>query len=439
MPVKVSVIVPVYNPGKGIKKCIESLITQTLRDIEIFFIDDCGTDNAMAYIREAAQKDKRIKIVNNPQNLGAGQSRNRGIELATGKYLSFVDPDDYILPDFLELLYKKGEETQADIIKGTICNSLLLDKREKISPKTVWNVRIRKALKEGKPLFTVFYLEHTTALYRRETVISEKAYYGKSSNAEDIVFLLRICYRNRHIIFEDKAVYVYVERDGSNNRTASIKRLNGEIQSVKEMLAYLDERGEKSKEGCEYLSKFITKILEVQKVISKNPVLKDEVSEVEREVRKMLLHTKMLPGLKASSVIVKAFIDYDLNLAILPYMRYWYEGTYREYKDQIKTWVDFLCEHPENTNGCQPTLWRVFEAAIVYDGWENEKEFDKREELRDIRRQANKLPEKSVLTDNFISMKLFIDYGVNTFGLRDSFLGNLVKRTAVLIRGYKSA
>ena len=174
-------------------------------------------------------------------------------------------------------------------------------------------------------------------------------------------------------------------------------------------------------------------------MISKNPDLRDEAEKVEKEVREMLLYTRMLPGLKASNVIVEAFTDYGLNLAILPYMRYWYEGTYREYKDQLKTWVDYICDHPENTAGCQPTLWRVFEAAIVYDGWKNEKEFNKREELRDIRRQAYRLPDRRVLTDNFISMRLFIDFGINTFRLRDSSFGNLVKRVAVLVRGYKSA
>lgn len=439
MPVKVSVIVPVFNPGEGIRKCIQSLIGQTLRDIEIIFVDDCGTDNAMTYIKKAAQKDDRIKIQKNPKNMGAGQSRNIGINIATGEYLSFIDPDDYIFPDFLELLYEKAVETKADIIKGSMRNSRIVDCKETLSPATVWNVRIRKALKEGKALYSVFYLEHTTALYRRETVLNEKAYYGKSSNAEDIVFLLRICYGKRRIVFEDRAYYVYVEREGSNNRIASIRRLKGEIQSVKEMLFFLDQHDENTQEGYEYLSKFITKILEVQKVISKNPGLKYEAAEVEKEVREMLLHTRVISGLKTSNVIVEAFVDYALNLAVLPYMRYWYEGTYGEYKDQIKIWVDFLREHPGNTNGCQPTLWRVFEAAIVYDGWKNEKAFNKRAELSDIRRQAYRLPDKKILTDNYISMKLFIDYGINTFRLRDSSFGNLVKRMAVLVRGYKSA
>ena len=101
----VSVIVPVWNPGPGITRCIESLRNQTLEEIEMIFVDDCGTDDSMDKVRDAAEDDSRILIIENGKNIGAGPSRNRGIEAARGEYLSFVDPDDHVAPDFLELLY----------------------------------------------------------------------------------------------------------------------------------------------------------------------------------------------------------------------------------------------------------------------------------------------------------------------------------------------
>ena len=100
--IKVSVIVPVYNPGNGIRKCIQSLRDQTLKEIEILFVDDCGTDHSMSLVEKAAGIDRRIRIIRNEKNSGAGPSRNRGINEAAGKYLSFIDPDDYVFPDFLE-------------------------------------------------------------------------------------------------------------------------------------------------------------------------------------------------------------------------------------------------------------------------------------------------------------------------------------------------
>ena len=105
---KVSVIVPVFNPGPDFDRCLESLRGQTLADIEMIFVDDCGTDGAMEQVRAAAGEDPRIRIIANPENLGPGLSRNAGIEAARGEYISFVDADDHISPDFLELLHDKA-------------------------------------------------------------------------------------------------------------------------------------------------------------------------------------------------------------------------------------------------------------------------------------------------------------------------------------------
>ena len=97
--IAVSLIVPVWNPGEGVKKCIESLRSQTLTNIEIIFVDDRGSDASMEAIRAAAELDSRIKILVNPENSGPGYSRNAGIEASRGEYLGFIDPDDYVAPE----------------------------------------------------------------------------------------------------------------------------------------------------------------------------------------------------------------------------------------------------------------------------------------------------------------------------------------------------
>lgn len=129
--IAVSVILPVYNPGKGIRKCIESLQRQTLRDIEMIFVDDCGTDGAMGQVKEAAARDSRIKYLINPHNIGSGPSRNRGIEAAEGEYLAFADPDDYLGEDFLELLYTRGCRRAQILLKETVFWSTKKERRSK--------------------------------------------------------------------------------------------------------------------------------------------------------------------------------------------------------------------------------------------------------------------------------------------------------------------
>ena len=99
--------------------------SQTLANIELIFVDDRGDDGSMEVVGRHAAADDLIRILRNPENLGAGPSRNAGIEAARGEYLSFIDPDDFVAPDFLQLLYEKAAETGADIVKGS--RSILKD------------------------------------------------------------------------------------------------------------------------------------------------------------------------------------------------------------------------------------------------------------------------------------------------------------------------
>lgn len=113
---KVSLIVPVYNTSKYLEKCINSLINQTLKDIEIIIINDGSTDNSEKIIKKF--NDKRIKYIAK-QNEGIGKTRNLGIEKATGEYLAFVDSDDYLSIDFCKKMYTKATSDNCDIV---ICN-----------------------------------------------------------------------------------------------------------------------------------------------------------------------------------------------------------------------------------------------------------------------------------------------------------------------------
>ena len=100
----ISVIVPVYNTEAYVGKCLDSLVHQTLHELEIIVIDDCGQDKAMDIVREYSQQDERITIITNDRNSGVAHSRNIGIKHAQGEYVSFIDSDDWIAPDYFELL-----------------------------------------------------------------------------------------------------------------------------------------------------------------------------------------------------------------------------------------------------------------------------------------------------------------------------------------------
>ncbi len=117
---KLSVIIPVYNAQDYLRRCLESVCKQTLRDTEIICVNDCSKDNSIYILKEYAQVYPNIKVIDCKENGGESVARNIGLDNATGEYLAFVDNDDEIDLDFYEKLYNRALETNADIVKGNV-------------------------------------------------------------------------------------------------------------------------------------------------------------------------------------------------------------------------------------------------------------------------------------------------------------------------------
>ncbi|MBE7703832.1 MAG: glycosyltransferase [Cyanobacteria bacterium SIG28] len=114
---KVSIIVPTYNVEQYLVECMESIINQTLQDIEIICVDDGATDNSGKILDDYAEKDSRIKVIHK-QNEGYGKAMNVGLDTATGEYIGIVEPDDYVALDMFESLYKVAKENNVDFVKA---------------------------------------------------------------------------------------------------------------------------------------------------------------------------------------------------------------------------------------------------------------------------------------------------------------------------------
>ena len=117
---KVSIVVPVYNTEAYLKRCLDSLLHQTLSDLEIILVDDGSKPACADLCDEMAKTDTRIRVLHKA-NGGLGFARNTGIEAATGEYIGFVDSDDYILPDMYETLYTAAKKTDADLAVSGLC------------------------------------------------------------------------------------------------------------------------------------------------------------------------------------------------------------------------------------------------------------------------------------------------------------------------------
>ena len=114
--IKVSIIIPVYNNGKYLRTCLDSLVNQTLKDIEIIAVDDNSSDNSLLILMEYAKKYPNIKVYHNRKNLGQGATRNKGLEYAKGEYIGFVDSDDYVRYNMYEDMYKAAINNNAPLV-----------------------------------------------------------------------------------------------------------------------------------------------------------------------------------------------------------------------------------------------------------------------------------------------------------------------------------
>ena len=422
---KVSVILPVFNPGTGLKRCIQSLKDQTLKDIEILFVDDCSTDDSIFVIEKELATDSRVKIFKNKTNMGAGCSRNIGIEAATGEYLCFIDPDDYIAYDFLELLYSASNNGTTDIVKGEF---------RKVNYKGIihgnsdpLNNRIRKGIQENKQLFTLFTNSHWTGIYRREFIISSGIRYGTSRTGEDTTFLLRACYYAKGISLKDDAVYFYVAREESSVNNFSPIRLSYEFDSMKEKVDFFRYRFDGNQETILYLCSHVTYILKLAVTMLEEGDKRETVQKSLYEIKDYLCDIPYVEDMINADSIVKAFLLHDTALTKEPFETHAYKVPYHDYYSIVVHWVNYICRFPEYEMECRQILWLIFENAIVHLKDSNLTRKEKKAMLINLRKEARKIPDQKVFSDDFISMKLFVKYGINMFSLRETSLGKHIK------------
>ena len=224
---KISIIIPCFNAESRIRKCLDSVVNQTLRDIEILVVDDKSTDNTLTILREYENRDPRIHAFESPQNAGAAAARNIGINVATGEYIGFVDADDYLDTDFYEKLYNKSQESDADMIKGNHV-TINLD-------GTVSKSRLNNNVKSDKYNFN-----HTfwTAIYKRSFLDKNKLRFMVGIiTSQDAVFLAQCLYFANRIELVNDTFYNYHRCENSlDSYNLSPAKVKSRIDAFKALL-----------------------------------------------------------------------------------------------------------------------------------------------------------------------------------------------------------
>ena len=218
---KVSVIVPVYNTKKYLKQCINSILKQSLKDIEIVCIDDGSTDGSSRILDRFALKDKRVRVIHK-KNTGYGDTLNTGIKVSKGKYIGIIDSDDYTSSDMYKTLYDTAEKNRLDFVKSDfyeIRNSRNAIKRKRV--KGFGNKEIYNKVLDPhscKFLFNYVTMNVWTGLYRRDFIIDNNIRFNETPGAafQDNGFWFQTLSLSHRIMFIDSAYYHY-RKDNPNS------------------------------------------------------------------------------------------------------------------------------------------------------------------------------------------------------------------------------
>lgn len=253
----VSVVLPIYNVERYLECCIESVVSQTYRNLEIILVNDGSPDNCPKICDEWAKQDGRIKVVHK-QNEGLGMARNTGIEHATGEYICFFDSDDCVAPNLIEEAYSLAEKTKADIVTYGYCNMGKDGKlKQAIVPKTTKDVYQGEEVQEiflpdliaddlNNGIYSNLSISAWASFYSMELIkrVGWKFVSEREIISEDVYSLLVLYKYVQKVAVLSKALYYYRENSNSLSRSykkdrfARIRFFHEKCQEIEKQLGY---------------------------------------------------------------------------------------------------------------------------------------------------------------------------------------------------------
>lgn len=221
---KVSIIVPVYNVEKYIAQCLDSIIAQTLDDIQIICVDDCSTDNSVDVVKKYIEKDSRIVLLRHDTNKGLSCARNTGIAYATGEYVGFVDSDDYVDETMFEKMYTKAEKTGSDIVISNI--NLYFEDTGKTS---VFRNNLFYTFLSGRTFSAIEYpliimnIGAWDKIYRRTYLLENNLTFPEGKIYEDHIFTVKAYVTAKKMSVVNEPLYYYRKNSGVSITDKEIK------------------------------------------------------------------------------------------------------------------------------------------------------------------------------------------------------------------------
>lgn len=288
---KVSIIVPIYNVEQYLHKCIDSLLEQTLKEIEIILVDDGATDRSPEICDTYALKDQRIKAIHKT-NGGLSDARNVGIEVSQGEYIAFLDSDDWVEPNFYEYLYNLVKKEDADIAQCDYIEAHTEDVQ--IDFKKHIKETIYTGIEALGLLFGEEYVKTVVVwnkLYRR--VLFEEIRFPKGKVHEDEFTSYKVIHKADKLINSNLPMVYYRQREGSIMAEDFNERRLDVLEAWKEKYEYLKQEGleelalRTEANLCSTLKGFYVQT-QKSSLINKDKILEDLKNEMKRKYIKFI-------------------------------------------------------------------------------------------------------------------------------------------------------
>ena len=322
---KITVIVPVYNVENYLRKCLDSIITQTYKNIEIIVVNDGSTDASGQICQEYAQKDNRIIYIEK-ENGGLSDARNVGLDKMTGSYVTFIDSDDWIEQDYIETLYKKIVEYQADIAVGNYYSYNEDEETyyfhiygDSYYEKIYDNISIFENLYESQEMKSFALISAWGKLYKAK--LFDYLRFEKGKLGEDGYFNQKMYLSVNKVVYLNKGLYAYRQRSGSITKTWTEKWMHALVDAMSERITLLANMGYPLEK---HLAVY-RQMLEVSLANGQASGLSDTATYKEFEMKRTLLNQLSIQEQKEKKAIVLA-----ANYA---------------YVEQVMTTIKSICYH----------------------------------------------------------------------------------------------
>lgn len=258
---KVSVIVPIYNVEAYLPACLQSIVGQTLKDIEIILVNDGSTDNSLPIAEEFAGRDERIKLVSQV-NSGQARARNVGLQLAKGDYIVFVDSDDWIEPNMLEVLYRNIVQEGSDFAQCRFQFDNPNTGKQTIYGKPFEQAVLYKGdILPDAMLVKNIFVAPVIKMYYRDFLAHNNLNFKEGIVNEDTLFAIEISCCANKVSFVNEVLYHAIERAGSTSRASYERLCKHMVIALEKVKDYLVAKGAFQEVESLYKARYLKSIL----------------------------------------------------------------------------------------------------------------------------------------------------------------------------------